>query len=122
MHEIADRSGLEVVILRPPLVYGPGVKANFLQLMKIVDHGLPLPLARVKNRRSMIFLENLVDALFVCMTHYAAAGQTYLVSDGEDLSTPELIRKLSSALEKLTKKTKVTLIRAHNISVSYLLG
>ncbi|MFC1578380.1 UDP-glucose 4-epimerase family protein [Thermodesulfobacteriota bacterium] len=100
LYSIADQTGLEVVILRPPLVYGPGVKANFLKLIKIVHRGIPLPLARVKNHRSMIFLGNLVDALFVCITHPRAVGKTFLVSDREDVSTPELIQKISFALEK----------------------
>jgi nucleoside-diphosphate-sugar epimerase len=98
LQEIAKTTGLEVVVLRPPLVYGPGVKANFYRLMRIVDWGLPIPLSNVNNRISLIYLENLVDAVFACLTHSEAAGQTYLVSDGEDVSTPELIRRISSSL------------------------
>ena len=100
LHRIAGNTGLEVVILRPPLVYGPEVKANFLKLIKIVDRGIPLPLARVKNRRSMIYLNNLVDAIFVCTIHPKAAGKTFLLSDHEDLSPPELVQKISFALGK----------------------
>jgi nucleoside-diphosphate-sugar epimerase len=97
---IAGTTGLEVVILRPPLVYGPGVKANFLQLIKLIDRGIPLPLARVKNQRSFIYLENLVDAFIVCIIHPEAAGKTFLLSDGIEISTPELIQKVSVALGK----------------------
>jgi len=100
IHRIAGNTGLEVVILRPPLVYGPGVKANFLKLIKIVDRGIPLPLARVKNPRSMIYLNNLVDAILLCAKHPEAAGKTFLLSDGQDISTPELIQKISFALGK----------------------
>lgn len=97
--KIARETGLEVVILRPPLVYGPQVKANFLQLLKIIQAGLPLPLAQVQNRRSLIYRENLTDAILTCLTHPDAANQTFLLSDGEDLSTPELIRHLAIALK-----------------------
>ncbi len=100
LHKIADKTGLEVVILRPPLVYGPGVKANFLQLINIVNRGILLPLARVDNQRSLIFLENLVDALQACITHPKAAGKTFLLSDGKDVSTTQLIQMISSALGK----------------------
>ena len=100
LHRIADKTGMDVAVLRPPLVYGPEVKANFLQLIKMIDRGIPWPLAGVANKRSMIFLENLVDALFICLTHPAAAAKTFLVSDGIDVSTPELILKVSAALGK----------------------
>ena len=100
LHNIADKTGLEVVILRPPLVYGPEVKANFLRLIKLINRGILFPLAGVKNHRSMIYIENLVDALFTCATHPRAAGKIFLVSDGTDVSTPELIQKISSALGK----------------------
>jgi nucleoside-diphosphate-sugar epimerase len=100
LHEIADGTGMDVVILRPPLVYGPGVKANFCYLLKLVHKGLPLPFARVENRRSLIFLENLISAIVTCIKHPDAAGQTYLVSDSEIVSTPELIRKIAEALGK----------------------
>lgn len=98
LHEIADMTGLEVVVLRPPLVYGSGVKANFLRLLEMVERGIPLPLANVNNRRSLIYLENLLDAIVTCINHPRAAGNTYLVSDGEDVSTPDLIRRMGSAL------------------------
>jgi nucleoside-diphosphate-sugar epimerase len=99
LHKISKDTGMEVVILRSPLVYGPRVKANFLRLLKVVDLGF-LPFASINNRRSFIYLGNLVDAIVTCMKHPRAAGQTYFVSDGQDVSTPELIRHLGSALER----------------------
>lgn len=98
--EISAQTGMEVVILRPPLVYGPGVGANFLRLISLVGCGIPLPFGSIHNLRSLIFLGNLVDAILVCLTHPAASGKTYLVSDGEDVSTPQLIKHLSFALGK----------------------
>jgi len=97
---IAAEAGLEVVILRPPLVYGPGVGANFLRLMQLVEKGWPLPFGRVDNRRSLLFLGNLVDAIRLCLAHPAAAGKTYLVSDGDAVATPELLRLLAAAMER----------------------
>lgn len=94
LHRIAQETGLEVVIVRPPLVYGAGVKGNFAQMLNVLAKGVPLPLASIQNLRSLIYVENLVDALVLCVTHPAAAGQTYLVSDGEDVSTPDLLRQL----------------------------
>lgn len=96
--QIAKETSLEVVILRPPLVYGHGVGANFLRLIHAVERGWPLPLGRVANRRSLLFLGNLVDAIRLCLEHPAAAGKTYMVSDGEDVSSPELARRLASAM------------------------
>ena len=98
--EIADNSAMEVVIIRCPLVYGPGVKANFLQLLKVVGGGIPLPFTGIENRRSLIFLGNLVDAVNICIDHPRAAGKRYLISDGQDVSTPELTRKIAAALGK----------------------
>ena len=95
---IARDSGLEVVIVRTPLVYGPGVRANFLRMMQWVARGIPLPLAGVDNRRSLIYVDNLADALIACGIHAAAAGKTFLVSDGVDVSTPDLLRMLAQAL------------------------
>ncbi len=89
---------MEVVIIRSPLVYGPGVKANFLRLMKWVYSGFPLPLGAVHNRRSLITLDNLVDVIICCIKHPAAANQVFLVSDGEDISTTELLERLGKAL------------------------
>ena len=95
---VAIETGLEVVIVRPPLVYGPEVKGNFSQMLKVLRSRTPLPLASVQNLRSLIYVGNLVDALIRCTTHPAAAMQTYLVSDGEDISTPNLLRVLSTAM------------------------
>ena len=100
LRKIAAETGMAVVILRPPLVYGPGVKANFLKLLQTVDRGMPLPFAGVKNQRSLIYVGNLVDAIASCVRHPNAPGQTYLVSDGKDVSTPELIRMISALLHK----------------------
>lgn len=96
--QIARETGLEVTILRPPLVYGPAVKANFLRLMHLGARRMPLPFASIANRRSLIYLGNLVDAVTACMEHPAAKGKTYLVSDNESVSTPELMRGISTAL------------------------
>jgi nucleoside-diphosphate-sugar epimerase len=95
---VAQETGLEVVIVRPPLVYGAEVKGNFSQMLKVLLKGIPLPLATVDNLRSLIYVENLVDALIICATHPAAAGQTYLVSDGEDISTSGMLRQLGVAM------------------------
>jgi nucleoside-diphosphate-sugar epimerase len=94
----AADGALEIVILRPPLVYGPGVKANFRALLRLVASGMPLPLAGIDNRRSLIFLDNLVDLAARAATHPAAAGRILLARDGEDLSTPALIRMLAAGL------------------------
>lgn len=95
---LAAETGLEVVIVRPPLVYGPGVKANFLSVMRWLKRGVPLPLGAIDNRRSLVALDNLVDLLVLCLSHPAAAGQRFLISDGEDLSTSDLLRRLGEAL------------------------
>lgn len=98
LRQIAAVTGLEVVILRPPLVYGPGVKANFQRLLHMVARGWPLPLGAIRNRRSLLYLGNFVDAIRVCVEHPAAAGQTFLLDDGEPVSTPELIHAVARAL------------------------
>lgn len=98
LHRVAAETGLQIVIVRPPLVYGAGVKGNFAQMVKVLRSGIPLPLASVRNLRSLIYVGNFVDALIVCATHPAATGQTYLVSDGEDISTPDLLRRLGAAM------------------------
>jgi UDP-glucose 4-epimerase len=98
IQQIAAKTGLEVVIIRPPIVYGPEVKANFLQLMKIVSYGIPLPFKGSDNRRSLIFVRNLVDAIIACVKSPQAIGKTYLVSDGHDVSIETLVRELARAL------------------------
>ncbi len=100
LHRVAEETGLEIVIVRPPLVYGPGVKGNFMQMLGALARRLPLPLASVHNRRDLVYVGNLVDALITCATHPAAAGKTYLVGDGEAVSTPELLRSLGAMLGK----------------------
>ena len=100
LHDIAARTGLEVVILRPPLVYGAGVKANFRRLMEAVRKGIPLPFGSIENSRSLLYLGNLVDAIRACIEHPAAANKTYLISDGEDVSTPDLVRRLARAMNR----------------------
>jgi nucleoside-diphosphate-sugar epimerase len=98
---IAAQSGMEVVIIRPPLIYGPGVKANFKTMMRCIDCGIPLPFAGMnENRRSLVAIENLIDLIFKCLNHPAAANQTFLVSDGEDFSTESLVIKIARALGK----------------------
>ncbi len=100
LHQLATETGIEVVIIRPPLVYGPNAPGNFNRLIKIVSSGVPLPLGATRNRRSLVALDNLVDLIATCVDHPAAANQTFLVSDGEDLSTTELLRRMGSALGK----------------------
>lgn len=100
LRELAARTGMEVVIIRPVLVYGPGVRANFLSMMRWLDKGIPLPLGAINNRRSLVALDNLVDLIATCITHPAAANQTFLVSDGQDLSTTQLLRQMAKALGK----------------------
>lgn len=97
---IAARTGMEVVVVRPPLVYGPGVKANFAALLRAAAGRWPLPLAAIDNRRSLVGIDNLVDFLLLCLEHPAAANQTWLVSDGDDLSTPDLLRRLGAAMDR----------------------
>jgi len=94
---VSALTGLQVVIVRPPLVYGPGVGANFAALIRAVRAGLPLPLGAIQNQRSLVALDNLVDLIITCLTHPAAANQTLFVSDGNDLSTAELVRGIAQA-------------------------
>lgn len=96
--QVARETGLEMVVLRPPLIYGPGVKANFLRLFKLIKCGLPLPFGSIHNKRSMIYVENLADAIAVCLEHQDAVGGTFLLRDGEDLSMQELIRLLGETI------------------------
>jgi UDP-glucose 4-epimerase len=98
LRRLSAETRMESVIIRPPLVYGPGVKANFQKLMRAIARGMPLPLGAVHNRRSLVGLDNLVDFILTCAEDSAAAGETFLVSDGEDLSTSELIRRLARAM------------------------
>ena len=97
---VSAETGLEVAIIRPPLVYGPGVRANFLRLMRLVERGLPLPLPNTNNRRSLIGVENLADCLVRFVMHPRAANHTFMVSDGQDVSTRELVVRLAPLLRR----------------------
>ena len=100
LRDVASQTGLEIVIIRPPLVYGPGVKGNMLTLMRYIDRGYPLLFGGIHNKRSFISLDNLADALLTSATKVDCAGQTFLVSDGEDLSTSELIERIAAAMNR----------------------
>ncbi|MEB0146565.1 SDR family oxidoreductase [Pseudomonas sp. CCC2.2] len=100
LHVVAAETGMEVVIIRPVLVYGPGVKANFFTMMRWLDKGVPLPFGAIHNRRSLVALDNLVDLVVTCIDHPSAANETFLVSDNEDLSTTQLLKKMAEALGK----------------------
>ena len=98
LRDIAAQTGMELVIIRPPLVYGVGVKANFAAMMRWLRRGVPLPLGAIHNQRSLVALDNLVNLILVCLIHPAAANQTFLISDGEDVSTTELLRRMGQAM------------------------
>lgn len=98
LKRIGADTGLETVVLRPPLVYGPGVKGNLLRLLRLIERGIPLPLASIDNRRSLVGVANLADAIIAGIANPVAAGKTYLVSDGEDVSTPQLISRFAGAM------------------------
>jgi len=100
LHQLAADTGMELVVIRPVLVYGPGVKANFLSMMRWVQRGVPLPSAAVDNRRSLVFLDNLVDLVVTCIDHPQAANQTFVASDGEDVSLNQLLCALGRALDR----------------------
>lgn len=95
---LGKESGMEVVIIRPPLVYGPGVKGNFATLIKLVEKGFPLPLGAIRNKRTLVALDNLVDLIQTCIDHPAAADEVFLAGDGRDLSTSELLREIGNAM------------------------
>lgn len=97
---IGKNSGMEIVIIRPPLVYGPGVKGNFQRMMKWLQRGVPLPLGLINNKRSLVSVNNVVDLIITCITHPRAANQIFLVSDGCDVSTTDLLRKMAYAMDK----------------------
>lgn len=113
LRRVADETGLEVVIVRPPLIYGPGVKANFHSLIRAVALGLPLPLGAIHNRRSLVGVDNLVDFLVTCLEHPAASNETLLVSDGEDLSTTDLVRRIGRALGRRPRLIPVPAAALH---------
>lgn len=99
LYQVSTQTGLEVVVVRPPLVYGPGVRANFLRLLRLVQRQVPLPLGAVRNQRSLIYVGNLVSFLTTCALQPAAAGRTFLIADPEPLSTSELVQQLALALQ-----------------------
>lgn len=103
LQEIAKKSGMEVIVLRPPLIYGPNAPGNFGRLMAIIGKGIPLPLKSVGNLRSFIYLDNFVDAIVTCIKHSALSYQTVLVSDGQDISTPDLVKMIAHAMGKKVK-------------------
>lgn len=107
LRKIALRTGLQVIIIRPPLVYGPGVKANFRSLLRMVTRGVPLPLAAVHNKRSFVSVDNLVAFIGATLTHPQAANETFLISDGHDLSTPELIQGMARAANRTARMFSV---------------
>lgn len=109
LRALAAATGLEVVIVRPVLVYGPGVKGNFRSMMRWIRRGIPLPLAAVDNRRSLVALDNVVDLLVSCLRHPAAAGATFMVSDGDDVSTAELLRRVAAAMGRRPRLIPVPL-------------
>ena len=99
LRQVSAETGMEVVIIRPPLIYGYGAPGNFGRLVKLVARAVPLPLASVRNRRSLMGLDNLVDFVLTCTHHLGAANETFLVSDGDDMSTPDLVRRMASAMD-----------------------
>lgn len=107
LKQLSHDTGMELVIIRPPLVYGPGVKANFLSMMKWIDRGVPLPLGSIHNRRSLVSVGNLVDLIVTCIDHPGAAGHDFMVSDGCDLSTTELLTGVAKALGKSARLISV---------------
>ncbi|MCF6202665.1 MAG: NAD-dependent epimerase/dehydratase family protein [Methylococcaceae bacterium] len=113
--ELAKNSTMEIVIIRPPLVYGPNVKGNFLSLLKYIKKELPLPLGSINNQRSLVALDNLVDFIHLCATHPKAANEIFLISDGEDVSTTELLIKIARAFNK-----KLFLIPIPALALSFI--
>lgn len=116
LHKVAAETGMEIVILRPPLVYGPGVRANFMRLMRLVDWNIPLPFSAASNQRSLIYLGNLTDAITTCISHPAAAGKTYLLSDGVDVSTSELVNLLARALGRSGRQFSISIRMLFGVS------
>lgn len=100
LNKIGESTGMEIVILRPPLIYGPGVKANFKNLIKLASSGMPLPFKKINNLRSFLYIGNLIDIIDTCIKHQMAIGETFIISDGQDVSTPDLIKMISCAMGK----------------------
>lgn len=110
LQQVSAETGIEMVIIRPPLVYGPGVKGNFLTLLRMISKGLPLPLGSVSNQRSLVALDNLVDLIKECIVNPRAGGETFLVSDGRDLSTTDLIKTIAHSMGKSPRLIPVPLL------------
>jgi nucleoside-diphosphate-sugar epimerase len=130
LFELTKNTNMSIVVIRPPLVYGPGVKANFFSMMRWVNKEIPLPLGLIHNKRSLVALDNLVDLILVCSTHKAAVNQVFLVSDGNDLSVTQLLQSMAKALDKTSRLIPVpvwllrlgaTILQQTNIS-NRLLG
>lgn len=117
---IADQTGLEVVVIRPPLIYGPGVKANFLKMIRWVEKGIPLPLGAIQNQRSMLGLDNLINFIGLCLSHPDATGQTFLVSDDHDVSTTELLKEIAAAMHRPSRLLSIPQYLIENLLI--LLG
>lgn len=100
LNVLSAETGLEVVIIRPPMIYGPGVKGNFVRLIALVEKGIPLPFGAIHNQRSLVSVDNLVDLIQLCIHHPAAANQVFLASDGQDLSTTELLQFVAAGIGK----------------------
>jgi UDP-glucose 4-epimerase len=107
LRRLSEESGLELVIIRPVLVYGPGVRANFLSMMRWIHRGVPLPFGAIQNKRSLVALENLVDLIMTCIRHESAANEIFLVSDGVDLSTTVLLRRVARSLDRPARLVSV---------------
>jgi nucleoside-diphosphate-sugar epimerase len=117
---IAEQTCLEVVMIRPPLIYGPGVKANFLKMMRWIEKGVPLPLGAIQNQRSMLGLDNLINFIELCLTHPDAAGQIFLVSDDHDVSTTELLKEIAAAMHRPSRLLSISQCFIENLLI--LLG
>jgi nucleoside-diphosphate-sugar epimerase len=116
LRKIAMETGMEVVIIRPTLIYGPGVKANFHSMLYWLDKGIPLPFGAISNKRSLVALDNLLDLIVTCIDHPNAANQTFLVSDGEDMSTTELLERMAAALGKRARLLPVSMNLLHKVA------
>jgi len=110
LRALAVETGLDVVVIRPPLIYGPAVKGNFQRMMKWLINDLPLPLGKIPNKRSFVAVDNLINLITLCITHPQAANQLFLASDGEDLSTSELLQRMGRALGKKTRLLPVPFV------------
>lgn len=100
LFEIGQTTPMEVVVIRPPIIYGPGVKANFASMIKIIKKGLPLPFGSISNQRSMLAIHNLVNFITLCTMHPAAANEVFLIADGEDVSTTDMLIKIAKAYKR----------------------